>query len=208
MSKIHFQPWIGKNYGKPNYLNKKIMVLGESVYCGEYCSARDGCSVFTIDRVTEYLHNDIYDEQGAYRGWAKTYKKFESALIGRRLAIEERPLVWESIIFYNYFQTALDKARQPLGGKLEYDRATECLRKVLEKYQPEVVIAWGNRLWECLDDKDWTNGPVIEHDGCISYTGFYTIGEKKSSCMSIYHPSSGFSWEGWHKNIKEFIENS
>ena len=183
------------------------MVLGESVYCGDQCKPCDGCPLFTIECIQKYLKDDVYDQSGNYQGWANTYKKFEASLIGRKLTIEERPLVWDSIVFYIYFQTALDKARQPLGGDLEYDRAAECLMKTLQQVQPEGIIVWGNRLWECLPSENWTNIPNIVNDERISNTGFYTISGVKYPFMLVNHPSSGYSWDVWHKNIKDFLDN-
>ena len=207
MSEIHFLPWVGQYYGKENFLNKKVMVLGESVHCGHRCSPCDGCPNFTIGCVLDHLNDNVYDEQGKYQKWANTYKKFESALIGRKLLMEERPLAWDAIVFYNYFQTALDFSRQPLGGNIEYNRAAECLMSMLQEYEPDRVIVWGRRLWNHLPNINWFNRPTIEHDGIISPTGYYLINGKEFPFMLINHPSSGFSWDIWHKNIKEFLEN-
>ncbi len=206
MDDIQFEPWIGKDYEKGGFRGKKILVLGESVYCGEKCSPCEGCDLFTLDCVNTYINNDMYDKDGKFRKWTNTYNKFESALVGERVQIEDREKVWNSIAFYNYFQTALDEARQPLGGDLEFDRAANCLVQILKQLQPQGVIVWGKRLWGCLSDKNWTNMGTIFNEGCISPVGFYMIEGRKIPFMAINHPSTGFSWNVWHLNIIQFIE--
>ncbi|MBO7495688.1 MAG: hypothetical protein J6T98_03975 [Salinivirgaceae bacterium] len=205
-AEINFKPWIGEKYLSEGFKGKRILVLGESVHCGDQCSPCCGCYNFTIDCVKTYVENNVYDETGAFRRWTNTYKKFESALVGESVPVEERQNIWNSIAFYNYFQTALDEARQPLGGDLEYDRATECLTQIINELKPKGVIVWGMRLWRILPDKNWTETEPFINEGLKSPTGFYTINNRKFPFMAIYHPSVGFSWDKWHVNIKRFIE--
>ena len=207
MADIHFEPWIGKDYENGGVFGKKILVLGESVYCGEQCSPCERCDLFNIGCVETYVNNNVYDENGKFRKWTNTYNKFESSLMGKNIPVEERQCVWDSIAFYNYFQTALDEARQPLGGDLEYDRAADCLAQILQQLKPQGVIVWGKRLWGCLPDKDWTNMETISNEGCNSPAGFYMIGGRKVPFMAINHPSTGYSWYLWHLNIKQFMAN-
>jgi len=208
MGNIQFEPWIGKDYeANGGIFGKKILILGESVYCGERCSPCEGCDLFTIDCVNTYVNNDVYDEKGEFRRWTNTYNKFESALVGKHVPIQDRSKVWNSIVFYNFFQTALNKAREPLGGELEYDRANDCLRQVLLKLKPQAIIVWGYRLWECLSGENWINTPPIINFEKESRTGYYLINDIKFPFMCINHPSSGFSWTIWHQNIKKFLES-
>ena len=80
MADIHFEPWIGKDYENGGVFGKKILVLGESVYCGEQCSPCEGCDLFNIVCVETYVNNNVYDENGKFRKWTNTYNKFESSL--------------------------------------------------------------------------------------------------------------------------------
>lgn len=209
MTNIIFKPWEGKAYETGGIFGKKILVLGESVYCGEtgcksLCSER--CNEFTINLVKEFVANDVHTKSGEFKYWTNTYKKFESALVGHSPSLEERKQIWESILFYTFFQEAFYKARQPLSGKLDTKRAQQALVEVLEKYRPDYVIVWGYRLWDCLTGENWTNTAPIINEGLKSGTGYYTIDGIKYPFMYVNHPSGGFSWSKWHLNIKQFLE--
>ena len=208
MTNIRFTPWKGKDYETGGIFGKKILVLGESVYCGETSceSCNEGCNDFTNKLVKEFVANDVHTKSGEFKYWTNTYKKFESALVGHSPSLEERKQIWNSIAFYTYFQNAFDEARQPLSGNLEIERAQQALFEILETYRPDYVIVWGYRLWDCLTGKNWTNTAPIINEDLKSGTGYYTIDGIKYPFMYINHPSTGFSWDKWHLNIKQFLE--
>lgn len=88
-SSIWFQPWVGDDYWSGGIFGKKILVIGNSHYCGSRneCSScgvdgccfdsDEDCSTFTTDVINEYL-----DQDGNWEAWMNTYDKFEKALVG------------------------------------------------------------------------------------------------------------------------------
>ena len=76
---------------------------------------------------------------------------------------------------------------------------------MINKYQPEYVIAWGNRLWDKMPGEHWQNGDDIVVDGYHVATGGYVLSNgKQVKAMAVNHPSVGYSWDYWYKVIKGF----
>ena len=115
MSNINFRPWIGKNYLSSGLDGKRILVLGESNFCTDYCGETDceSCGkrrrrgpVFAENIINGYVYN--------YSGYKyeQAYLCFERAMAGRVLTQEEREELWNSmrsIIIFKWFQTDIDK---------------------------------------------------------------------------------------------------
>ncbi len=204
MSNIFFQPFVGKEYGGGPF-GKRIMVLGESHYCGEECADCGDCSLhkecmnFTTNVVQTYLKRN-----GGL--WMNTYLKFERSLVGHETDSDETERIWNSVIFYNYLQVAMDESRQA-GTAEQYRRAADALFETLERYLPEYVIVWGKRLWNNLPSERWADGEDIVVDGCPNATGTYTLRSgKRVKMMVVYHPSAGYSWDYWHRVIQRFLQ--
>lgn len=51
------------------------------------------------------------------------------------------------------------------GTSEQYRQAGKALFEMMEKYQPEYIIVWGNRLWDKLPGEHWTDGSDIVVDG-------------------------------------------
>ena len=86
---VFFKPWIGKNYQSGGIFPKKILVVGESHYCGgcEECGLKykpQGCeAVNTIKTIRLLL-------DGYTATWTPTYRKFERSLVNKETTLEER----------------------------------------------------------------------------------------------------------------------
>ena len=201
-SKIFFQPFVGKDYANGGIFGKRILVLGESHYMNE--ENREDCMVptFTQDIVEWYL-----DENKERKPWMPTYLKFERSLVGEETDQEERLKIWNSIMFYNYLQVPMYGPREA-GTDEQYQQSENAFFEVLEKYRPEYVIAWGKRLWEKLpgDKEGYKEGKDIKvGDTCVP-TGSYTLKSgHRVKVMAVNHPSVGYSWDYWHRVIKEFL---
>ena len=75
----------------------------------------------------------------------------------------------------------------------------------MEKYQPEYIIAWGNRLWDKMPGEYWQNGDDIVVDGYHVATGWYVLSNgKRVKAMAVNHPSVGYSWDYWYRVIQRF----
>ncbi len=97
MEYVNFRPWIGKNYYTTGYEGKRILVLGESHYCGNeleegnrcfpLCKKEKmlpDCFSFTEDVIKWYLN----DYSG--KPFQRTFVCFERAVVGKELTKRER----------------------------------------------------------------------------------------------------------------------
>lgn len=211
MEHIFFEPWVGKNYKTGGIFDKKILVLGESHYCGNKKCMKDcgilnspegGCEDFTKKMMKKYLagHTDT---------WTPTFRKFERSLINDITTLEKSNDIWNSVAFYNFLQIAMERAREG-GGAEDYAVARIAFLEVINKLQPDLIIVWGtSRLYYNLPGiKDgWEYGEELEVDGWNVPNGYYQLKNgKKSRVIAVYHPSTGYSWDWWHKVISTEVQ--
>ena len=207
MEHVFFKPWIGKNYKSGGIFQKKILVVGESHYCGNEncngkCGFRDfpqgGCEDFTQNRIIEYLSGDCTDK------WTKTYRKFERSLVNKETTLEDAKEIWQSIAFFNFLQVAMNEARQS-GTHEDYIEGQKAFLEVIDELQPDLIIVWGvGNLYEYLPgEKDgWIWGDELKIDEYNVKNGYYQRNGNEPRVIAVYHPSVGYSWDWWHKVIK------
>ena len=177
------------------------MVLGESHYCGDGCkvcavASGRNCSDFTTDVVQSYLDQNVERE-----GWMSTYLKFERSLVNHETTPAESVRIWNSLLFYNFLQVAMQAPRQA-GTQEQYREAAEPFFSVLDKYQPDLLVVWGLRLWNVLPGERWEGGPDITIEGYSVPNGYYRLaGGGKVRAICVYHPSVGYSWDYWYRAI-------
>lgn len=208
MSNIFFKPFVGKNYQTGGIFGKRIMVLGESHYCGDGCADCGNCS--THAECADFTKNVMKKYLGPHdwKKWMNTLLRFERSLVGHTTIENEQSEIWNSVLFYNYLQVAMDGPRQA-GNGAAYQAAVPAFYEVLDTYQPEVIIVWGKRLWYALPgDERWQEGePIVTEDGQTVETGFYRLSNgNRAKVMAVYHPSTAYSWEKWSEPIRKFIE--
>jgi len=200
-NRVFFKPWVGRDYLSGGMFGKRIMVLGDSHYCGEDCKecGKDfccACNDFTNKVVRDYL-----DESNEWDGWKSTYLKFERSLVGRETSHEDSVRIWKSILFYNYLQVAMQGPRRA-GTPEQYRDAASPFFSVLDRYQPDVLVVWGVRLWNSLPSDRWEDGPEMMVDGYSIQNGYYRTGSgKRVHAICVYHPSVGYSWDYWYRAI-------
>lgn len=203
MEHVFFKPWIGKNYQNGGIFKKKILVLGESHYCGNEncnskCGFRDfpdgGCEDFTYDRVMDYL-------SGSAGMWANTFKKFERSLVNKPTTAEESREIWESVAYFNFLQVAMTETRTA-GSYEDYIEGQRAFLEVIKDLQPDLIIVWGIRLYGHLPNERWIQGEPLVVDNYSVKNGYYQQKQgKKSRVIAVYHPSVGYSWDWWYKVI-------
>lgn len=195
-----FIPHVGINYTKT-----KLLVLGESHYCGELCNdcglcgAHPECANFTSNVVNDYLNTNNERE-----GWMNTYLKFERSMVGHKTDINESRHIWDEVAFYNYLQVPMSAPRKA-GTKAQYKAAEDAFFSVLESLKPRLMIVWGKRLWRHLPYTYWSDSnPLIvspasqEHEDI----GYYTLPNGHVvHALGVYHPSAGYDWSYWHDVI-------
>lgn len=206
-NEIFFRPFVGASYNNGGLFGKRIMVLGESHYCDEGCTdcgnslKHRECTEFTKGVVESYL-----DERNERQRWMQTFLKFERSLVGKETDQSLRLRIWQSLVFYNYLQVAMGGPREA-GTVTQYRECSEVFFDVMEKYQPQYIIVWGNRLWENLPNKRWIDDKDIMIDGYRVATGRYMLEcGKYVKVMAVNHPSVGYSWDYWYRVISEFLK--
>lgn len=201
---VFFRPFVGASYAGGGLFGKRIMVLGESHYCDEGCAdclRHRECMEFTSGVVEQYLDRGVERQR-----WMQTLLKFERSLVGCETDQAQSQRIWQSVVFYNYLQVAMGGPREA-GTAAQYRQAGEALFDVMEKYQPECLIVWGNRLWDKLPGERWTDGEDIVVDGCRTATGTYSLASGRTvRAMAVNHPSVGYSWDYWHRVIANFLK--
>ena len=201
MSSVFFLPWVGRDYNSGGIFSKRIMVLGDSHYCGSPCNRcgvnpNSKCNSFTTDVIESYLNPSCERE-----GWMPTYLKFERSLVNHETTFEESRQIWDSLLFYNYLQVAMQGPRQA-GTDGQYMDARKPFFEVMNMYQPDLLVVWGMRLWKKLPVDFWEDCAEMEVDGYPIQNGFYRLRNgKKVRAVCVYHPSAGYSWDYWYKVI-------
>lgn len=219
---VFFLPYVGSNYENGLLLSEdgtivsgtesdkglKVMVLGESHYCGEECvecglastCKKEACRKFTQDVLTCYL-GYLKGKEG-FESWMNTFTKFGKALKGKD---ERSTEIWESVIFYNYVQRAMNATRTSPSYK-DFEDSESAFFEILEKYQPNIIITWGRRLYNNLPSTCGDFGKTFIVEGEEYYTWVYSLGDIHMDLLSIYHPSVGFDWKYWNNVIVEFFK--
>ena len=199
MKHVIFKPWEGKNYQTGGIFKKKILVIGESFYCSE----EDAVDTLTDKVVTDYLAIRDGESRNNNGGWTNTYLKFERSLTGEETPPEDSHIIWNSIAFYNYLQVPMSGARES-GSTIDYKNAENAFFEVINELQPNIIIVWGvGKLFNNLPEDNWKWGESLEFDGWPIKNGYYKLENgKEARCIAVYHPSSGYQWDWWHKVIK------
>ena len=106
----------------------------------------------------------------------------------------------------NYLQMAMGGPRET-GTTEQYRQAARAFFEVLDKFQPEYVILWGQRLWDNTPSERWQEGTDVVVDGKRIAVGFYLLSNgRKVKTMAVNHPSVGYSWDYWHRVIQSFLQ--
>ena len=204
MKNVFFKPWIGKDYESGGIFGKKILVLGEAHVCDGGCEDcgrvedADECADFTSSNCIELL------QQGHSDSWTPTFRKFERSLVGHRTEADESSRIWDSVAFYNYVQKAVDKSRKSPEW-LDFRNSADAFFEVIDKLQPELIIVWGvTRMYNNLPSGErWREGASLTIDSYEVRNGYYQLANgKETRVLWVYHPSTAYSWEWWHKVIK------
>jgi hypothetical protein len=205
MENIAILPWVGEKYFNDGYQNKKLLILGESHYCGDICSncgsSTASCSI-TIDTIKKYLNYKNGQESFSY--WMNTFTRFTNILVGKKTTVSELNEFWHSVIFYNFVQQSLVKPRIAPADSIFKD-SYRAFYEILNTYEPDLIIAWGDRLWNRMP-KDEGKKPSIDIlDNKGGYFYYYKIKEREIPAFGIYHPSSSALTCKYTKYIQEAI---
>jgi len=194
---LKLRPWIGNNY-KVGFAGKKVMVLGESHYFENVADAREN--------VTSEIISDLFDPESPHEPYKNTYTKFAKAMVGKpELTIDDKRNFWNSVAFYNFVQFPISGARMAPSAQ-EFAESAQPFFEILEELRPQIVIAWGSRLYNNLPHKGSQGDSIQAPDGQWIETWEYFLGDgSKVTVLPITHPSAGFTPKYWNKVISMIL---
>lgn len=207
MKNIFFYPRVGKNYQETGFRGKKVLILGESHYCGgcNDCgnleNEEDECRNLTSNALQSFFNY----KEGNYehKGWMNTYTKFSNIIHDKSLNYDELMEFWDSVIFYNYVQFDTEKARVSPKDE-EFLKSSTAFYEVLEHYQPDIIIVWGERLWNKLPSTGWLGDDIMYQNESRGPLYNYKISTGKIiSAYGVYHPSSSAFDYSWYNFLNE-----
>lgn len=209
---MFFHPFVGSKYNNEGFEGKKILVLGESHYCSDQCEEcgtikSNECNNFTNIVLNKFIN---YKEgKDPFENWMKTFTKFANIFTGKKLTQSEIIEFYNSIIFYNFVQFAICGPRVSPTEK-QFDDSMPAFLEVLAKYKPDLIIIWGERLWDNIQNIGrWGNEVYLSSNVLKPY--YFTVDNQEIPAFHIYHPSSSNFNNDFTIYIKEsisFLTNS
>ena len=218
MSDIRFKPWVGDRYGcgivgydadgkiiygTENHIGKRVLVLGESHYCANL--EAEATPFLTINIIADLLNPD-----SEWEPYKNTYTKFAKSLVGciGNLDSETKDKAWHHVVFYNYVQVAMSGARVSPRSE-DFRKSETAFFEVLELYTPDIVIAWGQRLYNNLP-QGGKQLPDLTIDsgrfaGNATELWSYQVDGNSIPVMPITHPSTGYSIALFNSFFRELI---
>ena len=185
---LRFEPWIGDNYETNK--DGKILLLGESHYCGE----EEASCGFT----REVIQGRIDKEKMESPFFDRIEDMFEE--IGYKN-------VWKQVAFSNLIQNPLDaSASQPE----QKDIATikPAFERLLADLKPDKIVLFSKRLFEVLPTDNCYRNADIEINSKKAEVWHYDRNGHISYITGVNHASRMFgnSYKEWVPLIKDFIE--
>lgn len=206
MKHVFYKPREGYKYDKNGYLGIKILVLGESHYCGENCKncgikANNNCIDYTINTVENYIKYKKGDSEHEY--WMNTFTRFANVMFGEKVSKDKQVELWDSVLFYNYVQSSTPGPRIKPTNE-QFNNGAMSFFEVLELYQPDLIIVWGMRLWEKIPNNgEYGNEYLLRNSEERFYN--YKINNKEIPALGIKHPSTYHLNMDYTKYIHEAI---
>lgn len=207
MDKVFYKPHVGKNYETNKFNDIRLLILGESHYCDggcEICGLRSNkdCSDFTTDVLNRYFN--YKKGEGKYERWMRTFTSFTNVILGGQVADKTILDFWDSVIFYNYVQSCTIYSRISPTNQ-QFRESEEAFFSVLKTYNPDLIIAWGKRLWQNLPRNGrWGEEKILDN----KFEGLYyfNVGEVEIPAFCVPHPSTRYFTYEYSKYFEEVFE--
>ncbi|GHT54243.1 hypothetical protein AGMMS49982_18600 [Bacteroidia bacterium] len=206
MKNVLFTPWVGENYATKGYNGKKILVLGESHYCDDGCKTcgSEKCTITcsVMERFLEYKQGKHTFNPKEDR-WMNTLTRFTNGVTGNQSDVAD---FWNSVVFYNFVQKAM-KSRKDKPTKEDFKNSHPAFFEVLEKYQPDIIIVWGNKLWHGMPGAGigrHGDTPILDENGGKFY--YYKVGNKEIPAYKVNHPAWGGAFSKSIPYLQEAIK--
>lgn len=205
---VNFAPFVGENYEK-GINGKKILILGESHYWGEeiyenaYEDLKKGEYLdFTDDVISAYIAYQKGERE--HSPWMNSFTKFTKEFYNWEEGKIDLVAFWQSVAFYNYVQFPITAVRTSPTQE-EFQQSEKAFYEVLEKYQPDVIIAWSWRLWGNMPSTGRFGEPSSVNKGKGIY--YYEVGGKEYPIIAVAHPSAPTFCYSAYQDIQEILNS-
>lgn len=222
-SDVFFAPWIGQNYEKGLFQNKRTLVLGNSFYCSfssltepyEVCKKNNRCMKQKYPACCFYGIDCL---SLSFKDMSNTHKHLMGILAGMDYHDTSLPEATESIkqsiAFYNFIQEALDTGSNK-PTKEQCIRSDSAFFEVLEKLRPQIIIALGtSHMWTDLPGDEgryhdrWEWRKPFEDENFSLNQGSYSLNDgQKIPILLIKHPSRNYEPILWNSIIKKWVNS-
>jgi hypothetical protein len=177
------------------------MIVGESSY--DPYATREG---FDFASQTMNVGNDAigYEEGRGYWNKSKFYTRIARMFGYDYRSFSQRKLFWESVVYYNFLQVVLTKAREIPPAKA-WSESVSAFRETLEEHRPDFVVSFSKRMWPHIP-KD--SGTALYNElGVDCRSGYIALTDGHSVRMiNFLHPTSfGFRWQPVGLVLRSFM---
>lgn len=200
MKNVFFRPWIGNEYGmQGSVFSQKILILGDSHYIDEseimnMVENHEQSCDFTTGVMNDYLNPDIDGN------WKSTFTKFMNSLVADSVHSEcTRSELWNSVAFYNYLQIpAGSNSRLTQHFNYTKEKDSNALLEVIEELAPDVIISWGNKVWDAIPE-DLGYGNYVANEDFSGFVYNYPYKKRELKLLGVTHPSTSYKSSYWAK---------
>ena len=186
---LHFQPWVGENYGKCQY--GKILLLGESHYLNE-----DEDSV----NLTKMVVKNAIDE---HDGMNTSFFRTTELIFNRK----DYQTFWNDVAYANLIQKAMEKTKsQPEPDDIA--TISPSFKLLLDNLKPEKVLILSKRMWEYwLTSDNSYKVKDIKRNGKNIEIWKYSYEGGNCLATGIWHPSRiwGNAYKDWASLVNTFL---
>jgi hypothetical protein len=178
---VKFLPFKGRSYGYDSPFGIPVMVLGESHYSSK-------------DHEAPSLTRHVMKEVIAGESW-NFFTRASAAFLGKQSA--DAKSFWNSVVFYNFIQTAITKNSRPT--KQMWLNAEQPFCEVLDwlNPRPRLIAVFGFRCWDSTPCYGRDTKSII-HAGREVACYEFGRGNSWSLALRLQHPSRAFSPREWH----------
>jgi hypothetical protein len=193
-TKVHYRPWVGKNYENGKLYGKRIMILGESHYGKELGEVNDTTSQVIEEAEFQHLYTTRFLRMvpPAVMGYSSSDS----------LTHEQRKEFWDSVLFYNYIQESVNGGPRGSRTNKQWSDAVEPFLEVINQYKPEIILVFGVGIGNNLTRKNAVNKDI---KGLKAVE--YTLNEGiKSIAVAVRHPAGGMSYKEVHNVVDKILK--
>lgn len=181
---VRFHPRIGGNYTQGIY-GKKVLVLGESIYCCVKCNTPEVCKNQIKDIVKKQLDGE--EKNPFYTLIPKLY----IGDINKPFQIEEKIEFWNKVSFYEFIQTSVGIADRVRPTLEMWNDAVNPFFEILDILEPQVVLITGKELSNYVVRLFEERKKVFDSEKSFLIHNEVLYKNRNIDLVCIYHPSSG-----------------